>query len=185
MKRFMIIVLAICLWGCSAGKAEKGETIGVEITVEGYGTMKGELYPDIAPVTVENFVKLAEEGFYDGNTFHRILDGFVIQSGADLTGKVQPIKGEFAANGITNDLKHTVGVLSMARTPVSMDSATSQFFIMVGDAPHLDGEYAAFGKITEGLDIVAKIASDARPIDSNGTIAPEDQPVISSIKIIR
>ena len=125
----------------------------VTITMENGGVMKGELYEDIAPETVANFEKLAKSGFYDGLTFHRIIPGFMIQGGdPNGTGTGGPgwtIRGEFSANGFRNDLKHTEGVLSMART-MDPNSAGSQFFIMVADAPHLDGQYAAFGKITEG-----------------------------------
>ena len=153
------------------------------MTVKDYGTVRMEVYPDIAPKTVENFVTLVKDGFYDGKTFHRIINGFMIQGGADPEGKVANIPGEFEANGFTNNLAHTEGVLSMARAN-HPDSASSQFFIMVGDAPWLDGQYAAFGKVTEGMDIVLQIAEDARPTDDNGTIAPEQQPVIESITIV-
>jgi peptidyl-prolyl cis-trans isomerase B (cyclophilin B) len=134
----------------------------VIIEMENGGVMSGELYEDIAPITVENFEKLAKEGFYDGLTFHRVIPGFMIQGGCPegngMGGPGYTIKGEFNSNGFKNDLKHTEGVLSMARTMVP-DSAGSQFFIMVADAPHLDGEYAAFGKITEGLDVAQAIVS--------------------------
>ena len=124
--------------------------------------IKAELYPDIAPITVANFEKLVKQGFYDGLTFHRVIKGFMIQGGCpDGTGTGGPgwtIKGEFASNGVKNDLKHSRGVLSMARTMIP-DSAGSQFFIMHADAPHLDGEYAAFGKVVEGMDVVDEIAS--------------------------
>ena len=124
--------------------------------------MKIELYPDIAPISAENFEKLVKEGFYDGLIFHRVIPGFMIQGGdPEGTGMGGPgyhIKGEFAANGVKNDLKHTRGVLSMARSMMP-DSAGSQFFIMHADAPHLDGNYAAFGKVVEGMDTVDKIAS--------------------------
>ncbi|MEG0829250.1 MAG: peptidylprolyl isomerase [Anaerovoracaceae bacterium] len=127
----------------------------VKFEMENGNVMKGELYPEIAPETVKNFVKLAEEGFYDGLTFHRVIPGFMIQGGCpDGTGMGGPgysIKGEFSGNGVKNDLAHTKGVLSMARS-MDPNSAGSQFFIMVEDAPHLDGQYAAFGKITEGMD---------------------------------
>ncbi len=125
------------------------------ITMENGDVMSGELYPEIAPISVENFEKLANSGFYDGLIFHRVIPGFMIQGGCpNGTGTGGPgwnIKGEFAANGVKNDLKHTRGVLSMARA-MHPDSAGSQFFIMVADAPHLDGQYAAFGKVTEGMD---------------------------------
>ncbi len=124
--------------------------------------MKIELYPDIAPISAENFEKLVKEGFYDGLIFHRVIPGFMIQGGdPEGTGMGGPgyhIKGEFAANGVKNDLKHTRGVLSMARSMMP-DSAGSQFFIMHADAPHLDGNYAAFGKVVEGMETVDKIAS--------------------------
>ncbi|MBQ8933470.1 MAG: peptidylprolyl isomerase [Lachnospiraceae bacterium] len=133
----------------------------VTITMENGGVMKGELYPDVAPITVDNFKKLADENFYDGLIFHRVIKGFMIQGGdpegSGMGGPGYSIKGEFAQNGVKNDLKHTRGVLSMARS-MNPDSAGSQFFIMHQDAPHLDGAYAAFGKITEGLDVLDEIA---------------------------
>ena len=134
----------------------------VTIEMENGGVMKGELYEDIAPITVENFEKLAKDGFYDGLTFHRVIPGFMIQGGCpDGTGMGGPgytIKGEFNSNGVENNLKHTEGVLSMART-MAPDSAGSQYFVIVADAPHLDGEYAAFGKIIEGLDVAQQIVN--------------------------
>lgn len=135
------------------------------ITMENGDVMKGELYEDIAPITVANFEKLAGEGFYNGLIFHRVIPGFMIQGGCpkgDGTGGPgYTIKGEFTDNGFKNDLKHTRGVLSMARTYVP-DSAGSQFFIMVDDAPHLDGQYASFGKVTEGMEAADKIVSAPR-----------------------
>lgn len=123
--------------------------------------MKIELYPDKAPITVANFEKLVKEGFYDGLTFHRVIPGFMIQGGdpegTGMGGSKEKIKGEFASNGVKNDIKHTRGVISMARSMMK-DSASSQFFIMHKDAPHLDGEYAAFGKVIEGLDVIDEIA---------------------------
>ncbi len=137
----------------------------VTIEMENGKVMKGELYPEIAPQTVDNFRKLAEEGFYNGLIFHRVIPGFMIQGGCPQgTGTGGPgyqIKGEFAANGFQNDLRHERGVLSMARA-MHPDSAGSQFFIMVADAPHLDGRYAAFGKITEGMDTADEIVSAPR-----------------------
>ena len=177
----LLLVLSACSSASSSASAEL--VIPIEITVKDYGTMKAELYPEIAPETVENFVNLARSGFYDGNRFHRIINGFMIQGGADLSGTVANIPGEFAANGFENDLKHTTGVLSMARAK-DPDSASSQFFIMVGDADWLDGQYAAFGKVTEGIEIALKIAEDARPLDNNGTIAEEAMPIIESIKVL-
>ncbi|MCH5333995.1 MAG: peptidylprolyl isomerase [Agathobacter sp.] len=133
----------------------------VTITMADGGVMKAELYPDIAPNTVNNFISLARQGFYDGLIFHRVIRGFMIQGGdPDGNGTGGPgygIKGEFAQNGVKNDLLHTAGVLSMARSMMP-DSAGSQFFIMHKDAPHLDGAYAAFGKVIEGMDVVDRIA---------------------------
>ena len=137
----------------------------VIIEMENGDVMKGELYPEIAPITVENFEKLANEGFYDGLIFHRVIPGFMIQGGCPqgigIGGPGYQIKGEFAMNGVKNDLKHTRGVLSMARA-MHPDSAGSQFFVMVADAPHLDGQYAAFGKITEGMDAADTIVMTRR-----------------------
>ena len=137
----------------------------VIIEMENGGVMTGELYPEVAPISVENFEKLAAEGFYDGLTFHRVIPGFMIQGGCPkgngTGGPGWTIKGEFSANGVKNDLKHTRGVLSMARA-MDPNSAGSQFFIMVADAPHLDGQYAAFGKITEGMETADEIVSVKR-----------------------
>ena len=134
----------------------------VTIEMENGGVMKGELYEDIAPITVENFEKLANEGFYNGLTFQRVIPGFMIQGGCPkgngTGGPGYCIKGEFTMNGVKNDLKHTTGVLSMARTMMP-DTAGSQFFIMVADAPHLDGQYASFGKITEGMEVAQEIVN--------------------------
>ena len=133
----------------------------VTITMRDGGVMKIELYPDIAPITVDNFVSLVKKGFYNGLIFHRVIKGFMIQGGdpegTGMGGPGYSIKGEFASNGVKNDLKHTKGVISMARSAMP-DSAGSQFFIMHKDAPHLDGDYAAFGKVIEGLDVVDRIA---------------------------
>ena len=171
-------------------ETQKAEGIGihhVEIEVADYGTIKLELDGDEAPITVQNFLDLAGAGFYDGLTFHRIMDGFMIQGGDPLGngtgGSDKNIKGEFAGNGIENNISHTEGVISMARSN-DPDSASSQFFIMVEDGPFLDGQYAAFGHVTEGQDIVDKIASDSKPIDDNGTIPPEEQPVITAVRVI-
>ena len=134
----------------------------VTIEMENGKIIKAELYPDIAPISVNNFISLASSGFYDGLTFHRVISGFMIQGGCPkgngTGGPGYCIKGEFSSNGVSNDLKHTRGVLSMARTSAP-DSAGSQFFIMHEDSPHLDGEYAAFGKVIEGMDVVDEIAS--------------------------
>lgn len=134
----------------------------ITITMANGKKIKIELYPDTAPITVENFIKLVRDGFYDGLTFHRVIPGFMIQGGCpNGTGTGGPgwhIKGEFASNGVENPLKHTRGMISMARA-MDPDSAGSQFFIMHQDAPHLDGQYAAFGKVVEGMDVVDEIAS--------------------------
>ncbi len=134
----------------------------IKIVVEGFGEMRAELYPDIAPITVENFMGLVREKFFDGLIFHRVIPGFMIQGGGFDTSfeqkKASSIKGEFRANGVENDLKHEKGVLSMARTNMP-NSASSQFFIMHARAPYLDGQYAAFGKVYEGLEVVDKIAT--------------------------
>ena len=156
----------------------------VTITMENGDVMKAELYPEIAPNTVNNFISLVKRGFYDGLIFHRVINGFMIQGGGyDTDMKEHPaasIKGEFASNGVTNNLKHTRGVLSMARTMVK-DSASSQFFIMHADAPHLDGDYAAFGLITEGLEEVDKIANVKR---SPWNDMPNEPQVIKTMKLL-
>ena len=157
-----------------------------EIEVKDYGTIDVELDADTAPITVTNFVKLAQEGFYDGLTFHRIMDGFMIQGGdpnGDGTGgSEENIKGEFSNNGVDNDISHTRGTISMARAS-DPDSASSQFFIVQADSTFLDGDYAGFGHVTEGMDIVDKICEDAKPTDDNGTIPSDQQPVIEKITI--
>ncbi len=152
------------------------------------GTMKAELYPEVAPITVKNFVKLVEEGFYDGLTFHRIIDGFMIQGGDPLGngmgGSEESIKGEFLANGVKNDLKHERGVLSMARS-MNPNSASSQFFIMHANSPHLDGQYAAFGKVIEGIEVVDEIVKSAKVEDYNGTVLPKNQPKINKVYVAK
>lgn len=157
-----------------------------EIKVKDYGTIKLELDADTAPITVENFAKLANEKFYDGLTFHRIISGFMIQGGdpnGDGTGgSKETIKGEFSGNGVENKISHKRGVISMARSQ-DPNSASSQFFIMHQDSTYLDGEYAAFGKVTEGIEIVDKICEDTQVIDGNGTVEKADQPVIESIRM--
>ena len=158
-----------------------------EIEIADYGTIKLELDGDTAPISVQNFMDLANAGFYDGLTFHRIMDGFMIQggdpNGDGSGGSDQNIKGEFEANGVKNDISHVKGVISMARA-MDPDSGSSQFFITVADSTFLDGQYAAFGHVTEGQDVADKIAADAEPIDDNGTIPPEAQPVIETIRIL-
>ena len=167
-----------------AGSA--GQLRHAEITVKDYGTIKLELDEGAAPITVANFIQLAQSGFYDGLTCHRIMDGFMIQGGDPdgngTGGSKETIKGEFAKNGVDNPISHVKGTISMARSN-DPNSARSQFFITVADATFLDGSYAAFGRVTEGMEVAEQIAKDARPIDSNGTIPPEQQPVIEKIVI--
>lgn len=159
------------------------ETVKFEIEMENGKMMSGELYPDVAPITVKNFISLIEKNFYDGLIFHRVIPGFMIQGGgldAQMKEKACPsIKGEFRSNGVQNDLLHTRGVLSMARTMVK-DSASSQFFIMHDVAPHLDGEYAAFGKIIDGLDVVDEIVS----AQTNFQDCPKTPIVIKTMRLI-
>lgn len=157
-----------------------------EIQVKEYGTITVELDADAAPVTVTNFVNLAKDGFYDGLTFHRIMDGFMIQGGdpnGDGTGGAdETIKGEFSSNGVENEISHTRGTLSMARAQ-DPDSASSQFFIVHEDSTFLDGEYAAFGHVTSGIEIVDQICKDVPAEDDNGTVKAENQPVIEKITV--
>lgn len=159
----------------------------VEMVVKDYGTIEMELDADTAPISVTNFVKLAQENFYDGLTFHRIMDGFMIQGGDPdgngTGGSDVSIKGEFSSNGVKNDISHTRGTVSMARA-MDPDSASSQFFIVQTDSTFLDGDYAGFGYVTEGMDVVDDICKDAKPTDNNGTIPAEEQPVIESVKVI-
>ena len=158
-----------------------------KIKVKDYGTIEVELDGDTAPITVANFVKLVNEKFYDGLTFHRIMSGFMIQGGDPLGngtgGSDETIKGEFSSNGVENNISHKRGVISMARSS-EPDSASSQFFIMHQDADYLDGQYAAFGKVTKGMSVVDKICEDVTPTDGNGTVEKADQPVIESIRMV-
>ena len=216
LNKFLSLILSLslfCVSGCNGDKANETQKfeipadskVQISITLTDGRQMKGELYHNIAPISVENFITLANEDFFDGLIFHRVINGFMIQGGGyDETfykgtfdaKETASIKGEFASNGVENDLKHTRGVLSMARTQ-DPDSASSQFFIMHQDAPHLDGEYAAFGKITEGLEIVDEIAGVKTTVLS-GTVTyqgmqyptqmsdvPEAPVVIKSIDIIK
>lgn len=158
-----------------------------EIEVEDYGTIALELDADTAPISVTNFVNLANEGFYDGLTFHRIISGFMIQggdpNGNGTGGSDQTIKGEFSDNGVENDISHVRGVISMARAN-DPDSASSQFFIVHEDSTFLDGQYAAFGHVTSGMEIVDQICADTPVSDSNGTVEAADQPKITAVKVI-
>ena len=189
----VVLVAAVIALFAVRGKKESTETIDAagkhhsEIQVKDDGTIKAELDGDAAPITVANFLKLAESGFYDGLTFHRIIDGFMIQGGDPkgngTGGADKTIKGEFSQNGVENKLSHVRGTLSMARSQ-DMDSASSQFFIVQSDCTYLDGQYAAFGTVTEGMELVDKICKDTPVQDNNGTVSAADQPVIESIKVI-
>ena len=169
----------------------EAETQGIgthhaEIDIQDYGTITVELDGDAAPITVQNFMDLANDGFYDGLTFHRIIAGFMMQggdpNGNGTGGSENTIKGEFSANGVENPLSHTRGAISMARSQ-AYDSASSQFFICHEDSTFLDGQYACFGYVTEGMDVVDAVCEAAQPTDDNGTIPPEAQPVINSVTI--
>ena len=175
-------------------KADKpaAETAGVgthhaEIDIQDYGTITVELDGDAAPITVQNFMDLANDGFYDGLTFHRIIAGFMMQggdpNGNGTGGSENTIKGEFSSNGVENTLSHTRGAISMARSQ-NPDSASSQFFICHADSTFLDGQYACFGYVTKGMDVVDEICDNTPVEDDNGTVKTENQPVIESIKII-
>ena len=160
----------------------------VKITVKNYGEINLTLNDEQAPITVANFTKLVKQGFYEGLTFHRIIQGFMSQGGApksDGTGvSAEKIKGEFSDNGVENNISHKRGVISMARSSEA-DGASSQFFICDADSTFLDGQYAAFGYVTSGIEVVDKIAADANPIDGNGIIAEDEQPVIEKIEIVK
>lgn len=160
----------------------------VAIEVSNYGTIEVELDADTAPITVTNFVNLANSGFYNGLTFHRVIDGFMIQGGdpeGDGTGgSSETIKGEFSRNGIENNISHVRGTISMARSSAN-NSASSQFFIMQKDTPSLDGQYAAFGTVTSGMDFVDKICKDCTDTNQNGVITDKSkQPVISTVRVV-
>ena len=184
-----LMLAGIVLTGCSGNKessgdiGELGETVMVQIEMENGGIIKLELYPEAAPITVENFVKLAKNGFYDGLIFHRVIKDFMIQGGdpegTGMGGAKDKIKGEFAVNGWQNPISQKRGVISMARSR-AYDSASSQFFIVHADSSYLDGQYAAFGKVTEGMDVVDEIAGVAT--DKNDR--PREDVVIKSITVI-
>lgn len=200
MKKIICILLvtlfaSLPLAGCgkdvddstTLGNATAGKR-HVEITVKDYGTIAVELDEKNAPITVANFIDLSKQGFYDGLTFHRIIKGFMVQggdpSGNGSGGSGKSIKGEFSANGVENPLSNTRGAIAMARQGSNNDSATSQFFIVHQDSPHLDGQYAVFGYVTSGMEIVDKICDDTPVQDANGTVLAADQPVIESVKVI-
>ena len=161
---------------------DTNKTYYADIVIKDYGNITVQLDQHSAPITAANFVMLAKNGFYDGLTFHRIIEGFMMQGGAPKGIEAEPIVGEFTANGYDNPLKHERGVISMARSN-DMNSASSQFFIMHQTTSSLDGKYAAFGKVISGIDVVDAVCTAAKPIDGNGSIATADQPVITSISI--
>ena len=198
IKLILITVLTlILLTGCGGGGSDAADTYTpaeldpaatyyADIDIADYGVITVQLDQAAAPVTCANFVELAESGFYDGLTFHRIIAGFMMQGGDPLGngtgGSENNIVGEFASNGIENDLSHERGVISMARSG-DPNSASSQFFICHEDSDFLDGDYAAFGVVTEGLDVVDAVCTEAQPTDDNGTIPAEAQPVINFVTI--
>lgn len=202
-KRAVVLFLAMSLLAAVAACGKEGDAAGsadaeqgggdeeklhhVEITVKDYGTIKVELDASAAPITVENFLKLAGDGFYDGLTFHRVQKDFVIQGGdpegTGYGGSEEKIKGEFAANGVENGLSHIRGAISMARSK-NNDSASSQFFIVQKDSDFLDGQYACFGYVTEGMEVVDAICQSTPAEDDMGTVLKENQPVIESVKVI-
>ncbi len=201
----LAMVVAVALAGCGdrseaddesqvesqTGAGFQAESISgkhhVEITIADYGTVSVELDADVAPVSVANFLNLASDGFYDGLTFHRIMSGFMIQGGDPKGngrgGSDTNIKGEFALNGVENNLSHTRGAISMARAS-DYDSASSQFFIVHEDSTFLDGQYACFGYVTEGIEVVDAICEAVPAVDDDGTVEKENQPVIESVKVI-
>ena len=198
----LAVLLILSLAGCgktsvvgitttSKAPAANEESQGVgthhaEIDIQDYGTITVELDGDIAPITVQNFMDLANDGFYDGLTFHRIIAGFMMQGGAPngngTGGSENTIKGEFSANGVENSLSHTRGAISMARSQ-AYDSASSQFFICHAASTFLAGQYACFGYVTDGMDVVDAVCEAAQPTDDNGTIPADQQPVITAIRI--
>ena len=197
MKKILMLLLAFCclaslLCACKGKNTEEDSPYlsglhHVEIEIQDYGTISLELDADTAPISVTNFIQLAQDGFYDGLTFHRIIDGFMIQGGdprGDGTGGSQyPIRGEFAANGVENNIDHVRGVISMARAD-DYNSGSSQFFIVHQDSPHLNGGYAAFGWVTEGIEIVDEICANTPVVDGNGSVLPKDQPVITTVRVV-
>lgn len=187
IKYVVILILFIVLIIGLNWKGNDNNIINATIKIKDFGNIKLELDRDTAPITVDNFVKLSKEGFYDNLTFHRIIDGFMIQGGDPnkngTGGSNKTIKGEFKNNGVNNKISHTRGVISMARSSDN-NSASSQFFIMQKDNTYLDGEYAAFGKVTSGIEIVDKIVNDVSKYgDGNGLIPEDKQPIIETISI--
>lgn len=190
-KKSILVVIAVLLFiiicGYLTGKNDKvadeylSGKYNIEIKIKDYGTIDAILDADVAPITVTNFVDLVKSGYYTGLKFHRIIDGFMMQGGAGETRKT--IKGEFSSNGVTNNISHVRGTISMARSS-DPDSASTQFFIVQSDSTYLDGNYAAFGTVTNGMDVVDKICKNVDVEDNNGTVAEKNQPVIEYIKVI-
>lgn len=203
LKKWMLLAVMVMTVGCMAGcgnqQSESSDTgtgtdtdllsgkHHVEMEIEGYGTISLELDADEAPITVTNFINLANDGFYDGLTFHRIINGYMMQGGDPegngLGGSDQEIPGEFKANGYDNNLSHVRGAISMARKN-QPDTASSQFFIMHQDYTNWDGQYAAFGYVTDGMDVVDAVCENTPVQDDNGTVLPKDQPVITKVTVI-
>ena len=195
MKKYIALLLALAMVFAFAACSDKNDGENqdstlhhVKMEIKDYGTVTLELDASAAPETVKNFLSLVRSGFYDGLTFHRIMKGFVMQGGdpqgTGFGGSDKTVKGEFASNGVENNLSHKRGVISMARASNDPNSASSQFFIVHQDSPELDGDYAAFGRVTDGIEVVDAVCEAAKPIDGNGSIAPEAQPVITSITVI-
>ena len=182
----MLLAAGTALWW-GRGRLRGAGTGYADIALEDYGTITVELDGDAAPITVQNFMDLANAGFYNGLTFHRIIAGFMMQggdpNGNGTGGSENTIKGEFSANGVENPLSHIRGAISMARAQ-DMDSASSQFFICHADSTFLDGQYACFGYVTDGMDVVDAVCEAAQPTDDNGTIPADQQPVITEVRMI-
>ena len=194
----LVVIMAVSLAACGRNTGTSSDQQNsneeqlagkhhVVIVVKDYGNISVELDADAAPITVTNFVTLAKSGFYDGLTFHRIISGFMIQGGDPLGdgtgGSDTKIKGEFSDNGVSNKLTHKRGAISMARSS-SNNSASSQFFIVHKDSRYLDGKYACFGYVTDGMDVVDKICQNVKPVDDNGKVNKGDQPVIEKITVV-
>lgn len=184
---FIVIILFVMICGYLTGKNDKttdeylSGKYNIEIKIKDFGTIDATLDADVAPITVTNFVDLVKSGYYTGLKFHRIIDGFMMQGGVGASKKT--IKGEFSSNGVTNNLSHVRGTISMARSS-DPNSASTQFFIVQRDSTYLDGNYAAFGTVTRGMDVVDKVCKNVDVEDNNGTVAEKNQPVIEYIKVI-
>lgn len=184
---FLVVALFIVISSYLTGKNTKVENdylkgkYNIEIKIKDYGVIDATLDADNTPITVTNFIDLVKSGYYNGLKFHRIINGFMMQGGEGESRKT--IKGEFSSNGINNKISHVRGTISMARSSAP-DSASTQFFIVQSDSTYLDGNYAAFGTVTKGMDVVDKVCEFAIVEDDNGTISEENQPVIEYIKVI-